>query len=94
MMTCTELATAVQYNIPVKILILNNNFQGMVKQWQDLFYEERCGTVPLHRFAAPDFAAPCTVWGGSDDCNGSTRARWPGLRQWALSIVGSERSGL
>lgn len=41
MMTCTELATAVQYNLPVKVLVMNNRFQGMVKQWQDLFYDER-----------------------------------------------------
>lgn len=41
MMTMTELATAAQYNIPVKVLILNNSFQGMVRQWQDLFYDER-----------------------------------------------------
>lgn len=40
-MTIAELITAVQYNIPVKILLLNNNFLGMVKQWQDLFYDER-----------------------------------------------------
>jgi len=41
MMTCMELATAAQYNIPVKVLLLNNDFQGMVKQWQDLFYDKR-----------------------------------------------------
>ena len=40
MMTQTELATAVQYRLPIKVLILNNDFQGMVKQWQDLFYDE------------------------------------------------------
>ena len=40
-MTGMELLTAVEYNIPVKALIINNHFQGMVKQWQDLFYEER-----------------------------------------------------
>ena len=39
-MTCQELLTAAEYNIGIKVLILNNNFQGMVKQWQDLFYEE------------------------------------------------------
>lgn len=45
-MTMNEIRTAVEYNIPVKILILNNNFQGMVKQWQDLFYSQRySGTV-------------------------------------------------
>eukprot|EP00948_MAST-09A_sp_MAST-9A-sp1_P003565 g3565.t1 len=40
-MTCQELLTAVQYNIGVKVLVLNNNFQGMVRQWQDLFYDKR-----------------------------------------------------
>lgn len=53
-MTCMELITAAEFNIPVKILLLNNNFQGMVKQWQDLFYEERySGTVMKN----PDFVA-------------------------------------
>ncbi|TMW55848.1 hypothetical protein Poli38472_008496 [Pythium oligandrum] len=46
MMTLTEMATAAEFNIGVKVLLLNNDFQGMVKQWQDLFYEERySGTV-------------------------------------------------
>lgn len=40
-MTFMEMATAAEFNIGVKILILNNNGQGMVVQWQDLFYEER-----------------------------------------------------
>lgn len=45
-MTCMELATAAEFNLPVKVLLLNNDFQGMVKQWQDLFYEERySGTI-------------------------------------------------
>ncbi|KAI8806329.1 putative acetolactate synthase [Cladochytrium replicatum] len=51
-MTAMELMTARQFNIPVKILLLNNDFQGMVKQWQDLFYEKRySGTV----MSNPDF---------------------------------------
>ncbi len=48
-----ELVTAVQYNIPVRVLILNNNFQGMVRQWQDLFYEGRYSGTPM---VNPDFA--------------------------------------
>lgn len=40
-MTFMEMATAAEFGIGVKILILNNNGQGMVVQWQDLFYEER-----------------------------------------------------
>jgi len=51
-MTGMELATAVQFNIGVKVLILNNDFQGMVKQWQDLFYEERYSQTEM---VNPDF---------------------------------------
>lgn len=40
-MTLTELSTAAQFNIPVKIIVLNNEEQGMVTQWQSLFYEHR-----------------------------------------------------
>jgi len=51
-MTGMELATAAQYNIGVKVLLLNNSFQGMVKQWQDLFYEERYSQTTM---VNPDF---------------------------------------
>ena len=40
-MTAMELMTASEFKIGVKVLILNNNFQGMVRQWQDLFYDQR-----------------------------------------------------
>lgn len=40
-MTIQELGTISQYNIPVKIVVLNNNFLGMVRQWQQLFFEKR-----------------------------------------------------
>ena len=40
-MTIQELATISQYNLKVKILILNNNFLGMVRQWQELFFDNR-----------------------------------------------------
>ncbi|ORY81148.1 acetolactate synthase mitochondrial precursor [Neocallimastix californiae] len=51
-MTMMELATAGQYQIGVKILLLNNSYQGMVKQWQDLFYNFRhSGT----KMTNPDF---------------------------------------
>ena len=38
-MNIQEMATAVQYGLPVKIVILNNGYLGMVRQWQELFYE-------------------------------------------------------
>lgn len=53
-MTAMELATASQYNIGVKVLILNNEFQGMVLQWQDLFYNKRYSGTPMTN---PDFVA-------------------------------------
>ena len=51
-MTGMELMTASQYDIGVKVLILNNDFQGMVKQWQDLFYDKRYSGTPMRN---PDF---------------------------------------
>ncbi|TFK68286.1 acetolactate synthase [Pluteus cervinus] len=51
-MTAMELATASQYNIGVKVLVMNNEFQGMVLQWQDLFYERRYSHTAMTN---PDF---------------------------------------
>ncbi|KAF8516962.1 thiamine diphosphate-binding protein [Hysterangium stoloniferum] len=51
-MTAMELATAAQFNIGVKCLILNNGVQGMVYQWQDLFYDSRYSHT---RMMNPDF---------------------------------------
>lgn len=51
-MTAMEMTTAAQYNIKAKTILLNNDFQGMVKQWQDLFYEERYSHTQMHN---PDF---------------------------------------
>lgn len=51
-MTGMELMTARQHNIGVKVLILNNDFQGMVKQWQDLFYDKRYSGTTMSN---PDF---------------------------------------
>ncbi|MBH07364.1 MAG: acetolactate synthase, large subunit, biosynthetic type [Phycisphaeraceae bacterium] len=53
-MTCMEMVTAAQYDIAAKTIIMNNDFQGMVKQWQDLFYEERYSHTQMHN---PDFKA-------------------------------------
>jgi acetolactate synthase-1/2/3 large subunit len=50
-MNSQELATLVQYRLPVKIVILNNNFLGMVRQWQQLFFNKRysqtCMELPI-----------------------------------------------
>jgi acetolactate synthase-1/2/3 large subunit len=60
LMTCPELATIAQYNIPVKVAILNNDFQGMVKQWQDLFYGRRYSQTAMKN---PNFAAMAEAFG-------------------------------
>jgi acetolactate synthase I/II/III large subunit len=46
-MTLQDLATAVELKLPIKIFILNNLFLGMVRQWQELFYDERFAETPL-----------------------------------------------
>jgi acetolactate synthase-1/2/3 large subunit len=51
-MTIQELGTIMQYKIPVKILVLNNNFLGMVRQWQELFHEKRYSFTEMIN---PDF---------------------------------------
>jgi len=52
-MTMTELSTAVQYNLPIKVCILNNGYMGMVRQWQELFYNKRYSNSSLSN---PDYA--------------------------------------
>ncbi len=51
-MTIQELATAWHYKIPIKIVLLNNNFLGMVRQWQQLFFDKRYACTTMHN---PDF---------------------------------------
>ncbi|UCG83627.1 MAG: biosynthetic-type acetolactate synthase large subunit, partial [Dehalococcoidia bacterium] len=59
-MTIQELATAVQDNIGVKIAILNNGFLGMVRQWQELFYDRKYVATPL---SSPDFVKVAEAYG-------------------------------
>jgi len=59
-MTMTELRTAVQYELPVKVCILNNGYMGMVRQWQELFYGKRYSKSYL---ANPDYAAVAEALG-------------------------------
>lgn len=48
-MNCTEIATAVEYKLPIIIAILNNHVLGMVRQWQELFYEGRFSATTIDR---------------------------------------------
>jgi acetolactate synthase-1/2/3 large subunit len=60
-MNIQELATARQYNCPVKIAILNNSYLGMVRQWQELFYDKRYAGTDLE--VAPDFVKLAEAYG-------------------------------
>ena len=56
-----ELATAVQYRLPVKVVILNNGCLGMVRQWQELFYEKRYSISRLEY--VPNFVKLAEAYG-------------------------------
>jgi len=60
-MTCAELATAVTQKVPVKVIISNNRYLGMVRQWQNLFYENRLSGVDLA--GNPDFVKLAESYG-------------------------------
>jgi len=51
-MTLTELATVAQYRLPIKVVVITNTYQGMVRQWQELFYGRRYSQTHMH---LPDF---------------------------------------
>jgi acetolactate synthase-1/2/3 large subunit len=61
-MNIQELATAVQYKLPVKVAILNNGYLGMVRQWQELFYERRYAMTPIGEIS-PDFVKLAEAYG-------------------------------
>jgi acetolactate synthase-1/2/3 large subunit len=60
-MNIQELATAVQYRLPVKVAILNNGYLGMVRQWQELFYGKRYSCSDMS--AQPDFVKLAEAYG-------------------------------
>ena len=60
-MNIQELATATQYNLPIKIAILNNGFLGMVRQWQGMFYDKNYSSVCLS--VQPDFVKLAESYG-------------------------------
>ena len=62
-MNIQELATAVQYKLPVKVVILNNMVLGMVRQWQELFYQKRYSHTCIS--VAPDFVKLAEAYGAA-----------------------------
>jgi acetolactate synthase-1/2/3 large subunit len=60
-MTMYELSTAVNHRLPVKVLIINNRYLGMVRQWQNMFYDNRLSGVELK--GSPDFVKLAESYG-------------------------------
>ena len=59
-MTIQELGTILQYKVPVKIVVLNNNYLGMVRQWQDMFFDKNYASTELIN---PDFVMISKAYG-------------------------------
>ena len=60
-MNVQELSTAVQYNLPVKVFIINNSNLGMVRQWQEVFYNKRYSAIDLS--ICPDYVRLAEAYG-------------------------------
>jgi len=73
LMNIQEMSTAVQYRLPVKVFIMNNQWMGMVRQWQELLYGERYSES--YTEALPDFVKLAEAFGGVG-LRAEKRARW------------------
>ncbi len=62
-MNAQELATLSEYGIPVKVIIMNNGYLGMVRQWQELFWDRRYSSVDMGQF--PDFVKLAEAYGAT-----------------------------
>jgi acetolactate synthase-1/2/3 large subunit len=60
-MTCQELATAVEHDVDVKVFIMNNGYLGMVRQWQELFWDKRYSSVDMG--SSPDWVKLAEAFG-------------------------------
>jgi acetolactate synthase-1/2/3 large subunit len=62
-MVCQELATCVHHDIPVKVFLMNNGYMGMVRQWQELFWDERYSSVEMG--PSPDWVKLADAFGAT-----------------------------
>jgi acetolactate synthase I/II/III large subunit len=62
-MTCQELATCVHHEIPVKVFLMNNGYMGMVRQWQELFWDKRYSSVEMG--PSPDWVKLAEAFGAT-----------------------------
>src|SRR3954466_2487985 len=86
-MTCPELATAVQENLDINIAIINNGYLGMVRQWQEFFYEKRYAATPI---SGPDFkklAEAFGVWGATVVARAEVQSTVEAARQQRGALI-------
>ena len=86
-MTLQELGTIMQEKVPVKILILNNSYLGMVRQWQQLFFDRRYSFVNIE---SPDFIMLAKSYG----INGQKVAKREDLEDGLQNMLTSKESFL
>ena len=90
-MTIQELGTIFQYNIPVKIVILNNNFLGMVRQWQQLFFDKRYSftemTNPNFIKIAEGYSIPCQRVDSRDNLDDALKTMYNSDGPYLLEIM-------
>ena len=73
-MNAQELATCAQEGIPIKVFIMNNGYLGMVRQWQELFWDKRYSQVDMGQF--PDFVKLAEAYGATGMRLDGQDARW------------------
>ena len=91
-MSIPELATIANQGLPVKIIVMNNGYLGMVRQWQELFYNNRLCQVQLDTFPDPEKLAG--AYGSrAAQCHApaSCARRWK--KRWGTGSVLAEREG-
>ena len=81
-MNCQELATCVTEEIPVKVFLMNNGYMGMVRQWQELFWDRRYSSVEMG--PSPDWVKLAEAFGATGhalrELRTTSRRRWS--RRW------------
>ncbi|NLF75856.1 MAG: biosynthetic-type acetolactate synthase large subunit, partial [Chloroflexi bacterium] len=82
-MTINELGTAAQERVPINIAVINNGYLGMVRQWQEFFYEERYNSTPMLN---PDFVKLAEAY-GIPARRVTTRDEVIAAVEWANSIT-------
>ncbi len=83
-MTMTELATAVEHNLPIKVCIMNNGYMGLPRQWQELFYNKR---YAMSRLSNPDYAIVARALGAV----GETAEKKSDVAQAIKMMLGEKR---